>query len=215
MADTIEVLVVDDHALFRRGVVDLLHDEPGFAVAGEASSGPEALKLSREVKPHVVLLDVQMPGDGGVSVVQDLKQEVGARVLMLTISEKNEDLHAAIEAGADGYLLKSAEPDELCRAIRQVAAGQSVLSPEITARVMRAAVRSWQYEPAVNLSPRELEVLAELARGATTAEIANTLIISPSTVKTHIHHILEKLEAANRAEAVALATQMGLLNTPS
>jgi DNA-binding NarL/FixJ family response regulator len=211
MTDSIKVLIVDDHALFRRGVMELLSDEPDFSLIEEASSGPEALRLSQQLQPDVVLLDVHMPGGGGIEVVQALKQNSELRVLMLTISEKDEDLMTAIEAGADGYLLKSAEPEELCRAIRQVASGQSVLSPKITARVMRAAARSWSQQAQVILSPREQEVLTELAQGATTAEIAATLIISQNTVKTHVRHILEKLEATNRAEAVSRATAMGLL----
>jgi DNA-binding NarL/FixJ family response regulator len=211
MIGSIKVLVVDDHALFRRGVVGLLRDEPGFTPVGEAHSGPEALELSQRAQPDVVLLDVHMPGGGGVEVVQNLKQIPGVHVLMLTISEKDEDLMAAIEAGADGYLLKGTEPDDLCRAIRQAAAGRSILSPEITAKVMHAAAHGWEQQAQVSLSPREWEVLAELARGATTADIATMLVIAESTVKTHIHHILEKLDASNRAEAVARATAMGLL----
>jgi len=212
MTDTIKVLVVDDHALFRRGVVGLLREQPDFNLAGEAGSGPEALKLSRQLKPDVVLLDVYMPGGSGVEAVRGLKQNPDLRVLMLTISEKNEDLLAAIEAGADGYLLKSAEPEELCRAIRQVVAGQSVLSPEVTAKMMHAATGAQSRQPQVDLSPREHEVLVELAQGATTAEIAVKLVISPNTVKTHIRRLLEKLEASDRAEAVSRATVMGLLD---
>jgi DNA-binding NarL/FixJ family response regulator len=215
MTGEIKVLVVDDHILFRRGVVELLREEPGFVPVGQAGSGPEALQLSQQTRPNVVLLDVHMPKGGGVNVVHTLKQIPGVHVLMLTISEKDEDLMAAIEAGADGYLLKSAEPEVLCKAIQQVATGQSVLSPEITAKVMQVAARSWSSQPQVSLSPREREVLAELAQGATTAQIAATLVIAESTVKTHVHHILEKLDAANRTEAVARATAMGLLNLDS
>lgn len=190
MAESIRVLMVDDHALFRRGVVELLREQPDFTLVGEASSGPEALPLSRHLKPDVVLLDVHMPGGGGVEAIQILKQNPRLRILMLTISEKDEDLLAAIEAGADGYLLKSAEPEELCQAIRQVAAGRAILSPEVTAKVMQAAAQSRSRQPQTNLSQREHEVLAELARGATTAEVAAALVIAESTVKTHIHHIL-------------------------
>ena len=213
--ESIKVLVVDDHALFRRGVVDLLRDEPGFIPVGEARSGPEALELSGRLKPDVVLLDVHMPQGGGVDVVRDLKQNLDVYVLMLTISEKDEDLMAAIEAGADGYLLKGTEPDALCQAIRQVVAGRSILSPEITAKVMRAAVRGRSGQSTIKLSPREREVLGQLAQGATTVEIASALFIAESTVKTHVHHILEKLGAANRTEAVAKATAIGLLGSDS
>lgn len=215
MPEPIRVLVVDDHALFRRGVVELLRDQPDFDPVGEAGSGQEALQLNRQHRPDVVLMDVHMPEGGGVEAVRALKEGPAVRVLMLTISKRDADLLAALEAGADGYLLKSAEPADLCQAIRRVVAGQSVLSPEVTAAVVKAAVRGRSKEPEIRLSPREREVLAELARGATTAEIAATLVISQSTVKTHVHHILEKLGAANRAEAVGRAAAMGLLDRKS
>lgn len=211
MAGSIKVLVVDDHALFRRGVIEILADEPDLQPVGQAGSGPEALALAQQVQPDVVLLDVHMPGGGGVNVIQTLKQNTDCVVIMLTVSEKDDDLLAAIEAGADGYLLKGTEPDDLCHAIRQVMAGQSILSPEITARVMRAAARGWSRPTPVSLSPREQQVLAKLATGATTAAIAESLVIAESTVKTHIRNILKKLDAANRTEAVARATSLGLL----
>ena len=114
MTESIKVLMVDDHALFRRGVVELLREQPDFTLVGEAGSGPEAVKLSRQLKPDVVLLDVHMPGGGGVEVVETLKQNLGLHGLMLTISEKDDDLMTAINVGADGYLHKSAYPDERC-----------------------------------------------------------------------------------------------------
>jgi len=212
MPESIGVLVADDHPLFRRGLVGLLGEQAGFEVVGEASSGPEALELAAQRRPDVVLLDVHMPAGGGLEVIQALKQQGNTHVLMVTVSDRDEDLLSAIQAGADGYLLKSAEPEELCRAIRQVAGGQSVLSPEVTRSVMQAAARTQDRQPQVNLSTREREVLAELARGATTSEIAANLVISTSTVKTHVNHILEKLSAANRAEAVGRAAAMGLLH---
>jgi two-component system, NarL family, nitrate/nitrite response regulator NarL len=153
MTERINILVVDDHALFRRGLVGLLLEVPEFNLIGEASTGREAVELSRRLEPDVVLMDVRMPDGSGVEALRVLKQELGVRVLMLTISSKNEDLMAAIEAGADGYLLKSMQPDELFWAIRQVVAGQAVLSPEITAAVMRAAARARKPQPHVSLSP--------------------------------------------------------------
>jgi DNA-binding NarL/FixJ family response regulator len=212
MPEPIKILVADDHPLFRRGLVGLLSEQTDCIVVGEASSATEALELSRGRQPDVVLLDVHMPGGGGVAVVGALKQEVGTQVLMLTISDQDEDLLGAVEAGADGYLLKSAEPEDLCQAIRKVAAGHAVLSPEVTATVMQAAARTRNETPRANLSVREREVLVQLARGATTAEIAEVLVISNSTVKTHVGHILEKLDAANRAEAVGRAAALGLLD---
>jgi DNA-binding NarL/FixJ family response regulator len=212
MAEQIKILVVDDHTLFRRGVMELLSQEPDFALVGEAHSGLTALRLSQQLEPDVVLMDVRMPEGSGVDAVRTMKQGLEVRILMLTVSAKDQDLMDAIQAGADGYLLKSAEPEELCQAIRQVASGQAVLSPEVTATVMQAAARSRSHESQVSLSPREREVLAKLAQGATTAEVAAALVISSSTVKTHIHHILEKLGAANRAEAVGRAIAMGFLD---
>jgi DNA-binding NarL/FixJ family response regulator len=163
----------------------------------------------------VLLLDVNMPGMSGVEVVRALRQlPAGAqpRILMLTISKSEEDLMGAIAAGADGYLLKSAEPDELRRAIGLVHQGMSVLSPQVTRQVLRAVAHGDLERGAdCGLSSREMEVLACLSQGKTTAQIAAELYISENTVKTHVRHILEKLEASNRAEAVSKATQMGLI----
>ncbi len=210
MPETIKLLVVDDHTLFRRGIVSLLKEQPDFQVIGTADSGPAAVQLGRDIKPHVVLMDVHMPGGDGVNAVAALKQMPDVRVIMLTISNKDEDLLGALAAGADGYLLKSAEPDELCQAIRQVAAGKAVLSPEVTARVIRAAAAQTPVTTS-SLSQRELDVLQELARGATTADIATALVISENTVKTHIRRIFKKLGVTNRTQAVAQAAAQGLL----
>ncbi len=207
----IRVLVVDDHPLFRLGVVDLLEEEEDMTVAGQADRAKEALRLARQTKPDVVLMDVHMPGRKGFEIIPELKNEIHARVLMLTVSERDEDLLGALAAGADGYLLKDAEPEELLRAIRKAAAGEAVLAGKVTAQVLKAAVRGRRAEPEVKLSPREREVLHLMAKGATTSAIAEALFISKNTVKTHVRHILEKLQAANRAEAVARAAALGLL----
>lgn len=211
MAKPVKLLLADDHVLFRWGLVRLLNEQPDFTVVGEAGDGRTAIHLGQQLQPDVILMDVHMPGGGGIEAVRALKQTCRARILMLTISDKDDDLLGALAAGADGYLLKTAEPDQLCRAIRQAAAGQGALSPEVTSRVIRAAAVQGQGQ-ATSLSPRESEVLAQLARGATTAEIAATLVISENTVKTHVKRILDKLEASNRAEAVARATALGLLS---
>lgn len=212
--EQIRVLLADDHALFRRGVAELLRDQPGFQLVGEVGSGPGAVDLAKRSEPDVVLLDIHMPRGSGLDAVAPLKESGGVKILMLTVSDKDQDLIAAIKAGADGYLLKNAEPRQLFRAIRRVAAGKSVLSPEITAKVMRWAADRPPDGEKVALSPREREVLQSLAQGKTSGEIASDLVISTSTVKTHVHHILQKLEAANRAEAVAKAATMGLLEDP-
>lgn len=211
----IRLAVVDDHALFRAGLISLLGEMAEFQVVGEASDGQSALEIVRKTRPDVLLLDVNMPGQSGVDVVRALRgssQLEQCRVIMLTISKSEEDLLGAISAGADGYLLKNAEPDELRRAILLVYQGMSVLSPQVTRQVLRAAMTSELNRAAESgLSSREMEVLDCLAQGKTTAQIASELFISENTVKTHVRHILEKLEASNRAEAVSKATQMGLI----
>lgn len=211
MDQPIRLLVVDDHTLFRQGIVRLLADDPDFLVVGEAASGREGLRLAERERPDVVLLDVHMPESDGVRTAQRLKESGGFKVLMLTVSDKDRDLLGALAAGADGYLLKNLEPQQLRQAIRQVASGGGALSPEVTGRVMAAARTA---RSTLDLSPREQEVLGELAQGATTAEIAATLHISPNTVKTYVQRILRKLEASNRTEAVARALSLGLLPLP-
>jgi len=211
----VRLAVVDDHALFRAGLISLLGEMPEFQVVGEADDGQGALEIVRRRRPDILLLDVNMPGMSGVEVVRAVKSSPQAdqcRVIMLTISKNEDDLLGAIAAGADGYLLKNAEPDELRRAILLVYQGMSVLSPQITRQVLKAATSGEQSHSAESgLSAREMEVLACLAQGKTTTQIANELFISENTVKTHVRHILEKLVASNRAEAVSKATQMGLI----
>ena len=211
MSESIKVLVVDDHILFRRGLIGFVDDQPDFHVVGEAGNGQDAVQICRQQQPDVVLMDVHMPGGDGIKALQTLKKETNARILMLTISNKDEDLLAALAAGADGYLLKNAEPQQLCQAIRQVFAGQGVLAPEITSQVMKLAALSQNQQSASGLSRRECEVLVQLARGSTTSEIADDLVISKNTVKTHIRRILRKLDVANRAEAVGRAAALGLI----
>jgi DNA-binding NarL/FixJ family response regulator len=213
----VRVAVVDDHALFRAGLVSLLREMDEFQIIGEAGDGQGALELVRRYKPDVLLLDVNMPGMSGVDVVRTLRkmpEDEQCRILMLTISKSEQDLLGAIEAGADGYLLKNVEPDELRKSILLVQQGMSVLSPQVTRQVLRAAVEGGQARAGDSgLSEREMEVLACLAQGKTTSQIASELFISDNTVKTHVRHILEKLDASNRAEAVSKAIQMGLIGS--
>jgi len=211
MNEKIRIVVVDDHALFRRGLVSLLSEMDDFQVVGEAPNGTEALKIIADQRPDIVLLDINMPEMGGVDTLSALrKAKIDSQVLMLTISQHEEDLFGSIRAGASGYLLKNAEPDTLHKTILDVVAGKSVLAPEITEQVFRM-VRSGQVESSSILSEREVEVLRVLAQGYTTAQTASELVISENTVKTHVRHILNKLEVGNRAEAVAKATQLGLI----
>lgn len=208
----IQLVVVDDHALFRRGLISLLQDMPDFLVAGEASNGREALEMIERVRPEIVLLDINMPVMNGIEALGEIRKRIpGQKVLMLTISQNDEDLIAAIIGGANGYILKNMEPEALRNTILQVVSGHAVLSPEVTARVFHAVRRSQSDRSRGLLSDREVEVLGCLARGQTTAQIADALFISENTVKTHIRHILEKMEVNNRAEAVARAAQMDLI----
>ena len=211
MSAEIRIVVVDDHTLFRRGLVGLLVEMEGFQVAGEAANGQDALGIIATEKPDIVLLDVNMPGMSGIQTLAAMrKQGLDSPVLMLTISQHEDDLIGAIRAGASGYLLKNVEPETLRQTIKQVVAGKSVLAPEVTEQVFRL-VRSGQLDSANLLTDREVEVLRFLSRGLTTSQTGAEMFISENTVKTHIRHILEKLEVSNRAEAVAKATQLGLI----
>ena len=208
---SVRLVVVDDHALFRAGLISLLSEMPEFEVVGEADDGERALEIISQTKPDVVLLDVNMPGMGGVETVRKLRKMLECRILMLTISKNEGDLFGAITAGADGYLLKNAEPEELRKSILLVHQGMSVLSPHVTRQVLRAVNAEQVRSPDMGLSSREMEVLDCLAQGMTTVQIADELFISENTVKTHVRHILEKLDASNRAEAVSKAIQLGVI----
>ena len=212
MTQTLRLVVVDDHALFRRGLVGLLEDMPGFTVVGQAGDGQQALPVIEKTRPDVVLLDLNMPNMDGIAALRAMRERrLPVKVLMLTISQTDADLLDAIRAGADGYLLKNTEPDDLRRAIRRVAEGQGALSPEVTGPILRAVSRSASTDQASLLSERELEVLGCLVDGLTTQQISARLFISENTVKTHVRHIFEKLEVSNRAEAVGKAIQMGVI----
>ena len=208
----IRIVVVDDHVLFRRGLVSLLADMSEFEVVGEASNGLEAMEVVQKTRPEIVLMDINMPRMDGILAVQGLREaNIPVKILMLTISQESDDLLGAIHAGADGYLLKNTEPDELRKSIMRVTQGQGALSPEVTSTVLKIVARHPGNETQTILSDRELEVLTCLAEGQTTIQIAGRLYISENTVKTHIRHILEKLEASNRTEAVSKAIQFGLI----
>ena len=210
------LVVIDDHALFRAGLINLLQEMNEFEVVGEGKDGISGLKVVSQTLPDVVLLDVNMPGMGGIETVRALRSFPSTqkcRVLMLTISKNEQDLIGALQAGADGYILKSAEPDELRNAIIQVQQGMAVLSPQVTRQVIQALQREGNQRAEPLLSERELEVLRCLAEGLTTMQTADQLVISENTVKTHVRHILEKLEASNRAEAVNKAVRLGLIKS--
>lgn len=206
----VRIVVVDDHALFRTGLVSALEDVPEFTVVGEAANGRDAMLIIKQTRPDVVLMDVAMPVMNGIDAVKMLKRGESCRVLMLA-SSKEEDLSSSINAGADGILLKNASPEELKKSILKIVEGRPIPPQEVPPPVLKADTST--ESPAIHLgvSRRELEVLECLAQGLTTTQIASRLFVSDNTVKTHIRHILEKLKTSNRAEAVSKATQLGLL----
>jgi DNA-binding NarL/FixJ family response regulator len=191
------LLIVDDHRLFRQGLAGLLQSEPEFEIVGEAASGEEALRLAGTTAPEIALVDLKMPDMPGTDVIAELRTRWPALgVVVLTASDDDGELIRAIQAGAQGYVLKSADAESLFDVIRQVHAGGAGLCQVVTPKVLEI-LRSLTMRPApsVPLTPREEEVLALVIKGADNAEIASRLVISENTVKSHVSHILEKLDA--------------------
>ncbi|TDC79787.1 response regulator [Streptomyces hainanensis] len=208
-AAPVSLLIADDHPVVRDGLRGMFASEPGFVVLGEAADGVAAVALAAELDPDVVLMDLRMPGGGGVAAIAELtRRGARARVLVLTTYDTDSDTLPAIEAGATGYLLKDAPRDELFAAVRAAAKGRTVLSPAVASRLV-SAVRSPGNEP---LSARERQVLALVARGTANREIARELFISEATVKTHLTHLYGKLGVNDRAAAVATAYRRGILS---
>ncbi|WP_323808377.1 response regulator transcription factor [Prauserella endophytica] len=208
MTALISLLIVDDHPIVRDGLHGMFTREAGFEVLGEAGDGDQAVTLAERLRPDVVLMDLRMPGTGGVAAIAELARRGNpARVLVLTTYDTDSDVVPAIEAGATGYLLKDSPRDELFRAVRAAARGESVLSPAVASRLL-GRVRAPAEEP---LSQREIEVLELVARGCTNKEAAKRLFISEATVKTHLLHLYAKLGVKDRAAAVAVGYQRGLL----
>ncbi|WP_017606764.1 response regulator [Nocardiopsis alkaliphila] len=204
----IRLLIVDDHPVVRDGIRGVFTGDPGFEVVGEAGDGARAIELARALEPDVVLMDLRMPGTGGVEAIGELvRLGVASRVLVLTTYATDSDVGPAIEAGATGYLLKDALPQELMRAVRLAARGETVLSPVVASRLV-GRIRT----PTVSLSERELEILRLIAGGCTNKEAAARLFISEATVKTHVLHIYGKLGVNDRAAAVAAGFRRGLLD---
>jgi DNA-binding NarL/FixJ family response regulator len=217
-ADNIQVVVVDDHNFFRQGLRGLL-SEQGLDVVGEAASGEAALKLVEATAPDVVVMDLSMPGIGGVEATRQLTAAApNTRVLVLTIAADSGHMIDALMAGACGYLLKNASVDEIVTGIRAAAAGESLISPPIAAKLLDR-LRASGHEPAepapepvgAQLSERELQVLRLLAAGKDNSEIAQELFISPKTVKNHISSILAKLHIENRIQAAVYAVRSGIV----
>lgn len=203
--EPIRVLVVDDHSLFRQGVIAVISTRPDMKVVAEAANGREAVKAAKEVHPDIVLMDLSMPEMGGVEATRYLLKEMPeTNVLMLTISDQDEDLFNAIKAGAKGYLLKEANSEELLRAITQVAEGGVIISPTMAPKLLsEIGAGARRLEAEAILSNREMEVLQLVAEGLTDKEIAERLFISLNTVKTHLKNILAKLHLKSRTQAAA------------
>ncbi|MFJ6850052.1 response regulator [Streptomyces sp. NPDC091271] len=210
-ARVITLLVVDDHPVVRDGLRGMFASAPGFEVLGEAADGVAAVELATRLDPDVVLMDLRMPGGGGVAAIAELAR-LGARskVLVLTTYDTDSDTLPAIEAGATGYLLKDAPRDELFTAVRAAADGRTVLSPAVASRLV-SRVRTPAGPGQEPLSTREREVLRLVAKGTSNREIAAELFISEATVKTHLTHVFAKLGAKDRAAAVAVAYERGIL----
>jgi len=222
IGDTIRVLVCDDHALFRRGLNMILDTESGIEVVAEAEDGVEAVEKAMQLTPDVVLMDVRMPRLSGIEAAARVRESVpSAKILMLTVSDEEEDLYEAVKAGANGYLLKEISIEEVADAIRAVTQGQSLISPSMASKLLQefnvlskqADDRSSPHAP--KLTERELEVLQLVAQGLSNRKIADKLYISENTVKNHVRNMLEKLHVHSRMEAVLYAMRENLIDDPA
>ena len=213
------VLLADDQALVRAGFRALLHAQPDIEVAGEAADGEQAVELVRRRRPDIVLMDVRMPRMDGLEATRRITTDPalqGTRVVVLTTFELDEYVFGALRAGASGFLLKDIDPPDLLAAVRVVAAGEALLAPRLTRRLIEAFVAQERTAPAQDaelgeLTPREREVLALVGRGLSNAEIADELVLSPLTAKTHVARLFSKVGARDRAQLVVLAYESGLV----
>jgi len=216
--ETIQLLIADDHALFREGLRALFSAIEGIELVGEATTGQEAIDIVAELQPDVVLMDIDMPGMSGVEATRSiLRKAPSTGIVMVTMLEDDASVFSAMRAGARGYVLKGAQPTELLQTIRAVANGQALFGPAIATRMMRffnetnARFKTSQPEDAFpELTPRELEVLELIAQGCKNSEIAEKLVISDKTVRNHITNIFSKLQVADRAQAIIKAREAGL-----
>jgi DNA-binding NarL/FixJ family response regulator len=215
-ASNISVLVVDDQQLVRAGFRVILDLEPDFTVVGEAGDGHEAITLATRLQPTVVLMDVRMPGMDGLNAARAIVADTASRVLMLTTFDSDEYVYAALRAGASGFLLKDAPSQHLVTAVRSVAAGDALIDPTITRRLIQQFVRASRPrntapERLAVLTPRERDVLRHIAQGLSNAEIAQALTVEENTVKTHVGRILTKLDLRDRVQVVVLAYETGFV----
>jgi DNA-binding NarL/FixJ family response regulator len=202
----IRILVADDHYVVRMGVIAIINNEPDMEVVAEAANGNQAIELFNEHQPDLVLLDSRMPLKNGVQAAKEIRNQNGAaRILMLTAFDGDEDIHKALAAGAQGYVLKNSTGEQLVPALRAVAAGKSWIPAEVSERLAKRL----EFEP---LTPRELAVLHELAKGLANKQIADVMNISQHTTKGYLKNIMTKLHVADRTEAVTVAIQRGLIH---
>lgn len=210
----IRVLLIDDHALFRSGVRLLLQRQPEIDVVAEASDALEGIKRAKELRPDLILLDLHMPGMSGLDAITLLREEVPrSHIVMLTVSEDSDDLTTALRAGAAGYLIKNIDAQLFVDALHRVMDGESVISNEMTAKLvasLRKPQAAAEIDHAEKLTPRECDILAELALGMSNKEIARNLDLAESTVKIHLQSILRKLELTNRVQAAIYAVEHGM-----
>ncbi|MFL5870699.1 MAG: response regulator [Solirubrobacterales bacterium] len=212
MAESITVLLVDDHAVVREGLRSLLEVQDGIEVVGEAADGEAAVREAEARRPDVILMDLVMPRLDGVGAMRELRRRLpSARVIVLTSFPDDDRLLPAIQAGAAGYLLKNADPQEVVRAVRAADRGEALLDPSVAARLVDAIAQPAGAEPTERLTPREQEVLALIARGLPNKLIARELEISEKTVKTHVGHVLAKLGVTDRTQAALHAVRTGLV----
>jgi two-component system nitrate/nitrite response regulator NarL len=218
MEDRLRILLVDDHVLFRRGVQALLVQRPGVEVVGEASNGLEAVTRARETMPDVILMDIHMPLCDGLEAVGLIKREMPhVQIIMLTVSDDDRDLFAAIKNGASGYLLKNLEPQHLFEQLDGVRRGEAAINGMMAARILQefrepALPATPESEPVEMLTPREIDVLQQVVQGASNRQIAQDLCITENTVKIHLRNILEKLHLQNRIQAAVYAVRTGLVD---
>ncbi|MFW5941633.1 MAG: response regulator [bacterium] len=214
--DAIRVLIADDHAVVREGLRGLISSEPGMMLVGEAADGAQAVRQFRALQPDVVLLDLVMPEKDGLEAIGEIKElDPQARILVLTSYAEDEQVFTAIKRGALGYLLKDSSPGELLKSIRDVYKGETSLHPLIARKLVQELRRPQEAEQPLAdepLTPREMEVLQRLARGWTNSEIAEALVVSEHTVRTHVGNILGKLHLANRTQAALYAVREGLVD---
>jgi DNA-binding NarL/FixJ family response regulator len=212
----LRVMVVDDQDLFRGGFAMILGAQPDMEVAGEAADGAAAIRLALDVKPDIVLMDIRMPGVDGVTATREICAQTEAKVIVLTMFDVDEYVYAALAAGASGFLLKDIRRDDLVNAIRLVAAGDALLAPSVTRRLIADLAHRGHPVPALvvqlkTLTDRERDTLRQLARGLSNVEIAAELYVSEHTVKTHVSNLLSKLGLRDRAQAVVFAYESGLV----